>query len=153
VTNGFEVLNRKLRINAMFDYKGGYNLLNSEEQFLCQQSNSCPETSAWGVETWKQARAVAQRFTSVLTQYGYIEPVQFWRFRELSATYTFDDRFAERYLRVRGGSLTVGARNLQVWTKYTGVDPEANYSQGDTQSTLLTAGPPSYFTMRLNLTF
>ena len=153
VTNGFEILGRKLRINAMFDYKGGYNLLNSEEQFLCQQSNSCPETSAWGVQTWKQARAVAQRFTSVLTQYGYIEPVQFWRFRELSATYSFDERFAQRYLRVSGGSITLGARNLQVWTKYTGVDPEANYSQGDTQSTLLTAGPPSYFTARLNLTF
>ena len=153
ITNGVELLDHKLRVTALADYKGGYNLLNSEQQFLCQQSNSCKATSSYAASLWEQARSVAQRDTPVLTQYGYIEPVRFWRLREVSATYAFPERFLQRYARARSGSLTLGARNLHVWTKYTGVDPEANYGQGDTQLTLLTAGPPSYFTLRLNLGF
>lgn len=153
ISNGVELLGRRLRINTLVDYKGGSNLLNSEEQFLCQQSTSCPETSSLDAPLWRQARAIAQRDHPARTQYGYIERLQFWRIRELSATYTLSDQFAGRYLRARGGSITGGIRNLHVFTKYTGVDPEANYSQGDTQLTLLTAGPPSYFTFRLNLSY
>ena len=53
----------------------------------------------------------------------------------------------------RARSLTFGARNLHLWTKWTAADPEQNYNQGDTQLTLLTAGPPKYYTVRLNLRY
>ena len=46
-----------------------------------------------------------------------------------------------------------GARNLHVWSSYTGEDPEANYSTGNSQSDLLTAGPPTVFTVHLNLKY
>jgi len=45
------------------------------------------------------------------------------------------------------------ARNLHIWTKYTGTDPESNYATGDVQTDFETAAPPSYFTVRLNLHF
>jgi len=151
LTNGFEMLNHKLRINALFDYKGGSSLLNNEEGFLCQQTTSCPETSQPGIATWRQARAVAERDKNPITQWGYFEPLQFWRFRELTASYTLPDRFIQRTTRAQSASITLGARNLHVWTAWTAADPEQNYSQGDTQTTLLTAAPPRYITARLNL--
>ena len=152
VSNGFEMLSHKLRINALFDYKGGSSLLNNEEGFLCQQSTSCPETSTLNPPLWKQARAIAARDKSPLvSQYAYFEPLNFWRFRELTATYTLPDKFISKIARAQGASLTLGARNLHLWSKWTGADPEQNYSQGDTQLTLLTAAPPRYITVRLNL--
>ncbi|HTE45299.1 MAG TPA: TonB-dependent receptor, partial [Gemmatimonadaceae bacterium] len=153
IINGLDLLNRKLRISALFDYKGGANLLNNEEGFLCQQSTSCPETSTLHPDLWLQARAIASRDKTPVSQWGYFEKLQFWRFRELTATYTVPDRYASKVVRAQGASLTLGARNLHIWTKWTGADPEQNYNQGDTQLTLLTAGPPTYYTVRLNLRY
>ena len=47
--------------------------------------------------------------------------------------------------------ITVGGRNLKLWTNYTGADPESNYNTGDTQSDFATTSPPRYFIVRLNL--
>ena len=35
----------------------------------------------------------------------------------------------QRYLRAQHATLTFGVRNLKVWTKYTGEDPESNYGR------------------------
>jgi TonB-linked SusC/RagA family outer membrane protein len=153
ISNGLDLLTRALRISALFDYKGGGSLLNNEEGFLCQQTTSCPETSLPGIETWRQARAIAARDTPDRTQWAYFEHQRFWRFRELNVTYNLSEALAAKYLRSRGASLSLGARNLHVWTKWTGADPEQNYSQGDTQLTLLTAGPARYYIARLNLRY
>jgi RNA polymerase sigma-70 factor (ECF subfamily) len=40
-------------------------------------------------------------------------------------------------------------RDLADWAP----DPEQNYSQGDTQATLLTSGPARYYTVRINLRY
>jgi TonB-linked SusC/RagA family outer membrane protein len=154
ITNSIELLNHRLRLTGLTDYKGGYRVLNSEGQFLCQQrTNGCFDLTSFDAPLWRQARGVANRFTAVQTQTGYIERLKFWRIREVSATYTFSDAMAERLLRGRGGSISFGARNLHVFTKWTATDPEQNYSQGDTQSTLLTAAPPAYYTVRLNIRY
>lgn len=153
ITNGFDLLNRRLRISALFDYKGGANLQNNEEGFLCQQSTSCPETSTLHPELWRQARAIAARDKSPTTQWDYFESLQFWRFRELTATYTLPERISSKIARAQSASIVFGARNIHLWSKWTGADPEQNYSQGDTQLTLLTAGPPKYYTLRVNLRY
>jgi len=153
VQSGWDLFSRKLRITALFDYKGGASLQNNEEGFLCQQTTSCPETSTLHPELWKQARAVAERDKNPVTTYGYFENYRFWRFRELTATFTLPDKIASKAARAQNASIVFGARNLHVWTKWTAADPEQNYSQGDTQATLLTAGPARYYTVRLNLRY
>jgi TonB-linked SusC/RagA family outer membrane protein len=154
LVSGIDLFNRRLRIQGLVDHKGGYKVLNSEQQFLCQQAVSCLETSTLNPPLYRQARAVAQRFkTPVTTLDGYIEDNSFIRFRELSVTYTLPDRWARQLVRAKGATIVGAARNLAVWSDWTGVDPEQNYSQGDTQATLLTAGPPRYFTVRVNLRY
>ena len=48
-------------------------------------------------------------------------------------------------------SLTFSARNLHLWTSYTGTDPESNFSTGDVQNDFATTAPPRYYIVRLNL--
>jgi hypothetical protein len=153
--NTIDLFRRRLRINALVDHKSGFLVLNSEQQFLCQQrTNGCRGLTMEGASLFEQARAIAQRYKpGTVSQAGYIEDPSFWRIREVSATYTLSDDIAARILRVRNASLTAAVRNLKVFTDWTGTDPEQNYGQGDTQQTLLTAGPPMYVTFRLNVRF
>jgi TonB-linked SusC/RagA family outer membrane protein len=156
IQNGLDLLGRKLRINASFDYKGGHIANDGATSFLCQQYPSCPETSNPDVELWKQARAAAYRFGQVIngttftTDAGYNMNGQFWRFREFSATLVLPN-LVQRYLHSNQTSVTVAARNLWHRSKYTGVDPESNYGSGDELNDFNTAAPPTYFTFRLNL--
>jgi hypothetical protein len=59
----------------------------------------------------------------------------FIRWRELSVTYMTPQRVAAR-VGAQDLSLTVAARNLKLWTRYPGVDPEINvYSRGGADAT------------------
>jgi hypothetical protein len=151
VSSSVDLFRGRLRVNSLFDHKSGYRVLNSEQQFLCQQAPGCYGLTSYDAPLWEQARAIAQRFTPVLSQTGYIEDVSFWRIREVSVTYMLGEQWSQRFLRARDASITLAGRNLKIFTDWTGADPEQNYSQGDTQSTLLTAGPPTYFTVRVTV--
>jgi TonB-linked SusC/RagA family outer membrane protein len=154
ITNGVSLFNNRLRLTALVDHKGGYHLSNTEQSFLCQQSTSCVETSTLNPPLWRQARAIAIRdgTSPNTTNAGYYEKPEFWRIREVAATYELGENLARR-VKARGASLNVAARNLKIFTDWTGVDPEQNYGENDTQNTLLTAGPQSYFTARLTVRF
>jgi outer membrane receptor protein involved in Fe transport len=152
ITNGIDLFNRTLRLTALLDHKSGYHVANTEQSFLCQQSTSCPATSTLKPSLFLQARTIALRDGSPTTPHGFYEQPNFWRLREVSASYTLPRAWAQLF-RASSASVNVAARNVKVWTDWTGVDPEQNYSQGDTQATLLTAGPPQYFTMRFNVKF
>ncbi|MBX2820930.1 MAG: SusC/RagA family TonB-linked outer membrane protein [Rhodothermaceae bacterium] len=54
-----------------------------------------------------------------------IEKADFIRWRELSLTYRAPRNFVQS-MGLRNLSLTVAARNVALWTKYSGVDPELN---------------------------
>jgi TonB-linked SusC/RagA family outer membrane protein len=150
IANTVDLYRGRIRVNTLVDHKSGYRVLNSEQQFLCQQAPGCKGLTSYDASLWEQARAIAQRFTPVLSQAGYIEEVSFWRIREVSLTYTLTQSLAQR-LRSRDISITLAGRNLKIFTDWTGADPEQNYSQGDTQNTLLTAGPPTYYTVRVTI--
>src|SRR5207248_3070502 len=62
-------------------------------------------------------------------------PGDFIRWRELSVTYTTPQRLAAR-VGAQDMHLTLAARNLKLWTRYPGVDPEDNvYSRGGASTT------------------
>jgi TonB-linked SusC/RagA family outer membrane protein len=150
VQNGFDFFNRRLRIQSLFDYKGGFILSNGSVRFYCQQTSTCYDETHQGASLFDQARLVATRYKNPSTTIGYLENGQFWRFRELSATLTMPERFVAP-IHARDLSLTFSARNLHVWTAYTGTDPESNYSTGDVQNDFSTTSPRTYFILRANL--
>jgi TonB-linked SusC/RagA family outer membrane protein len=153
LTNGFDLFNRQLRITTLFDYKGGYLGDNDTQRIRCQNRLNCYEEANPTSPLALQARVVALRDNAARTQAGFIEDGKFVRWRELSVTYAAPTNIATRLFRAETASLTFAARNLHVWTNYTGVDPESSYGSLDVPNDFQTAPPPTYFTLRLNLGF
>jgi TonB-linked SusC/RagA family outer membrane protein len=153
ISTGFDFLNHMFRIEMLGDHKAGGRVFNNTQGFLCAQTEGCFGRSSEDAPLFDQARHVAARLTTTKTSFGYYELGDFWRLREVSMTWNVPARWVQRYGRAQSANLVFGARNLKVWTKYTGSgnDPEANYSTGDSQNDLLTTAPRRYYTVRLNL--
>ncbi|MCC6930404.1 MAG: SusC/RagA family TonB-linked outer membrane protein [Gemmatimonadaceae bacterium] len=151
--NGLDLFNRRVRISSLIDHKSGYKVLNSEQQFLCQQSLSCKATSSHDATLFEQARAIAQRFKTPQTTAGYMEEVSFTRIREVSVTYNVSPEWSRRLFKSQSVGIVGAVRNLAIFSDWTGVDPEQNYGEANLQQTLLTAGPPRYFTVRVNVRY
>ncbi len=170
IQSGFDLLNRKVRITANFDYKSGGNTLD-DNYFRCSSSpKACRETNDPTAPLDEQARAVAMIYgtkypngTTYTTRFGYFRSNQFWKFRELSGSIALPDRINRMIRSEQGSTFVLGVRNIHTWTSYTGVDPEENYGVGGTtpgNRTLPEVGndfnsspPPTYFTFRLNLKY
>jgi TonB-linked SusC/RagA family outer membrane protein len=162
VQSGFDLFKRMVRINALFDYKGGYSTQDGANNFQCNSPpQSCRETQDPTSPLWMQARAIAKTYgtevngTTYKSGAGYFINGQFWKFRELSAVLNLPDRI-NRLARAQSGSnIVFAARNLHLWTSFTGIDPEANagLNTNETQFEFQTAAAPTYFTLRLNLKY
>ncbi len=150
ITNGFDLLNRKVRITVLTDYKGGYSLFNNTAEFYATNFATWYTANVKSTPLWDQARSIAASSSKGSDFAGYAENGQYWKLREVSATFTLPNSLANR-IRARDASLVFSARNLHTWTKYTGVDPEENYSTGDVQTDFSTTAPPTYFIIRANL--
>jgi TonB-linked SusC/RagA family outer membrane protein len=149
VTNGFDFAQRRFRLAAMVDYKGGHKIYNNTERIRCASRLNCEGLISPEASLFEQARTVAVREHPGRTVGGFIEDGDFIRFRELSLSYNAGNL---RALRARSATLTLSARNLGVlWTKYTGVDPEAFATTGNAPSEFQAFAPPTFYTLRLSL--
>jgi TonB-linked SusC/RagA family outer membrane protein len=153
VQSNFDFLQKRLHVNVLLDYKGGYSLFNSTMQFYCLNTSTCYDETHPTAPLADQARLIAMRFKNPTTTAGYWENGQFWRLREVGATVTLPQAVAGR-IGSRDASVTFSGRNLHVWTKYKGTDPESGYTLDNLQNVqndFSTISPPTYFTVRLNL--
>ena len=160
ISNGFDLFSRNVRINSLFDYKGGGLLVNTNLGFQCNNTpKSCKDISTLDSPLARQAGAVAMSGPlpagQTTTAVAYTEPLQFWRFRELSATIALPQA-ATSWLRADNAAVTFAGRNLYTWTSYRGVDVEENgipifAFSNDVQNTTFSQGPRRYFTAKLTL--
>jgi hypothetical protein len=163
IQSGFDLFQRRLRISTLFDYRGGGNTPDGTNGFDCTSApQGCREDMDPSAPLAMQARAVAATLGSTgpdgvlrKTTLGYYLSDQFWKWRELSATYTLPNRVNSWIRGAPGSTLVFGVRNIHTWTKFTGLDPESNYgvNTGETQQEFNTAPQPTYFTLRLNLKY
>ncbi|MBX6330801.1 MAG: SusC/RagA family TonB-linked outer membrane protein [Gemmatimonadaceae bacterium] len=56
----------------------------------------------------------------------FIEDGSYTKLREISVAYTLDNRWVHNTLGLSSVDLRLSGRNLKTWTKYRGIDPEAN---------------------------
>jgi TonB-linked SusC/RagA family outer membrane protein len=154
VINGFDFWQRRLRLSGMVDYKGGHLVYNNSERIRCSSRNNCQGLIDPNASLFEQARTVAVREHASRTVAGFFEEGDFLRLRELSLAFTPEGEWIRRLLPTRSVTATLAARNLGIlWTKYTGVDPEAFGTTGDAPSSFQAFAPPTYFTFRLSLGF
>ena len=107
-----------LQLYTFLDYKGGHYLYNMVQQardfngvsFEMNDPNFDP-----------QDRALRNSGSDL----PYIEKADFVRLREVTLTYTIPTRFTQRF-GTDNLSLSLAGRNLALWSKYSGSDPEVN---------------------------
>ncbi len=155
LATGVNLFNNKVRLSAQADYRGGHLLYNLNEDFRCRARVNCVGLYDQNASEFERLRVIA------LTQAGakntadlYIEDAEFFKLREVSATFTAPDSWV-RGLRVDRLSLTLSGRNLWTETNYTGLDPELN-GQGNgnfAAREFLTQPPTRQFSARLNVGF
>lgn len=153
---GVDFWRRRFRLGAQIDYKGGFKTYNNTERIRCASRLNCSGLINPGSSLFEQARTVMVRESSAKSVAGFIEDGDFIRFRELNLTFTAPEQWAARYIRGHSLAATLAARNLGVlWTKYTGVDPEAfgATGTGNAASEFQSFAPPSYYAIRLSLGF
>lgn len=153
LTSGWEFLQRKLRVQSMLDYRGGNKWFNDTERLRCQRPN-CQGRNFPNAPFALQAANIARLEHPANTLDGYFMEGAFIRLREVSMQYTLSPALAGRVLRGRSASVSVAGRNLALWTKYLGTDPETafNFTSGtDVPADFQTLAPPSYFVFRINV--
>ncbi len=152
LTNGFELFKRRVRIAGLLDYKGGHLVYNNSERIRCASRFNCSALVNPASSLYEQARTVMVREHSSASAAGFFEKGDFIRFREMNVSFTVPEGTASRFLNSRSIVATVAARNIgMLWTKYTGVDPEAFGTTGDAPSSFQAFAPPTYFSFRLTL--
>ena len=163
--SGFTV-GGNLRLSALFDWKTGFKVFNQTQEFRDRQVVRSRE--ALDPESLS-AEERLRRFGPFRNESGdevnaaevreaYFQNGDFIRFREVSVTYALPSRLTQRFLAERA-SITVGAHNLALWTKFGGPDPEAlsNTAVAETaafgQYDFFNIPPARRLLVRLNLGF
>jgi TonB-linked SusC/RagA family outer membrane protein len=154
MTNGIDLWRNRVRLSAMVDYKGGHLVYNNTERIRCASRNNCSGLINPEASLRDQARTVLVREHPSRSVAGFFEDGDFVRLRELGVTFFTPQEWASRVLRGRSMTASLAVRNLGIlWTKYTGVDPEAFGTTGDAPSEFQAFAPPTYFSLRLNVGF
>jgi TonB-dependent starch-binding outer membrane protein SusC len=145
---------KTLRVQANFEYRGGFKQFDASEQFRCTfgtcRGNNDP-TDSWN----DKVCAAAALETSGAYEDCWIENADFLKLREVTVEYNFPDRWA-RVLKASHMSVALSARNLAtLWTLWKGVDPEVDSDGQDNFNRYQFAVQPlaRYFTIRFNASY
>jgi hypothetical protein len=157
-TPGIDLLKHHLRIQSLFDWRGGNKYYNNTERIRCTRPN-CNGLFNPAASFEEQAMDVAAIFSPEKTLDGYYQPGAFVKWRELSATLELPPGMFSK-VGARNASLVFSGRNLHLWTHYRGTDPESDYQATstppggtDTPSEFQTFAAPTIFQLRLNFGF
>jgi TonB-dependent starch-binding outer membrane protein SusC len=152
--NAVGLLGGRLRLGALLDYRGGYRLIDDvlAEQLLSGTARGDNDPRA---SLLQQAQAVAAAVIvsgpDGIQYFGPPQDASFVRLRELSFTLVASPGTA-RALHTTEVSISLLARNLWLWTRYTGTDPEFNtHMPVSLQNTFAVVPQPRYFVLRVNL--
>jgi TonB-linked SusC/RagA family outer membrane protein len=156
LTNIFGLFDGAIRVSTLFDYRGQfYNQWGYQNQ-RCVATGNCEAVNNPGAPFDEQAAAVMANSSTNRTQWGFFVPNDFVRFRELSVSYNLPTAFARR-ARASSASLVLSGRNLGVlWTKFPGIDPEANSAVANTgggNNDFFSPPVLRYWIARVNLSF
>ncbi len=161
---------RNLRLSALLDSKRNFSVLNNTAYFRETQlvrSNLRIDTTALSrrerlrrygnLTPGKPAFVTDKGNTAVVGDVmdGFIEPGDFTRLRELSATYMIPKSWLGNFGgTVSDASITLAFQNVKLWTNYSGADPEVNAQSGAfSREDFLTMPNPKKTVLRVNFNF
>ena len=157
VSPSLSFLRGQLRVSSMFVYKGGFIQTNFTELNKCN-IGGCRARNDPNAPIDEQV-AYAALAGPTLTYAGMAQNGTFTRWAEAAVVYELNEALRNR-IGGRSATLMLSARNLKLWTKYRGIDPEVaqNPELSGNFGTLWDLGydnpvsPPSrYYILRLTL--
>ncbi|MDQ6829226.1 MAG: SusC/RagA family TonB-linked outer membrane protein [Gemmatimonadota bacterium] len=169
ITNTFTIF-RNINIYALFQGQRGARAFNIgpfyRDQFLGNSAEVILPAGQGGYNARDRALRIGPfKSVSGATVGGtqgadaYLQSTDYVRFQELSVTLSLPNRFA-RAMRANSASLTLGGRNLNLWTRWQGADPDVNVLNTSTggisqflQAELFTTPPSRRWIARFNLQF
>ncbi|MBX6363890.1 MAG: SusC/RagA family TonB-linked outer membrane protein [Gemmatimonadetes bacterium] len=119
---------RNLRLYGLADWKTGYKKLDGNLRVRCVLFGRCRE-NFYPQEFLNDPVWLAQTQLGGAYVNGLINDASFLKLREISASYTLPEAWC-RAFGARAASITVAARNLYTWTKWTSLEPEASFLGG-----------------------
>ena len=145
-------IGERLRLYALGDARRGNRVHNFIEQLRCTggagaqfcRANYFPLEASPAYLAGAVPTAPSQGLTA-----EYFQDASFAKLRELSITYTLPASFLQSR-----ASVTLAGRNLMTWTKYRGLDPEANANNAGTTTQALDQAvtpPLRLFTSTINI--
>ena len=163
ITNTFTVM-RNLRITTLLDAKRDFSVYNNTRFFRETQlvrSNVRLDTTLLSREDRirRFGPFVSEANGSAVSindaREAFIEPGDFVRLREVSASYDLPRTLLEKLgKRVQGATLTLALQNVKLWSDYSGPDPEMNaQTNAFGREDFLTVPNPKRTVLRFNLTF
>ncbi len=157
-SNTFGFFKGRINVNTLIDYRGKYWNSYGIGVNRCVTAGNCPEVNVPGSSLEAQAAAVAASSGTLNnTRWGIFKPNDFIKLREISVSANLPESYVGRYLRGRAAQIVFSGRNLStLWTKYPGIDPEANRQVSNLANGNDDLGtPPAIrtFNVRLNLSF
>ena len=145
-----------LTVSTLFEGRGGHFTGNDTEAFRCgyRSTRGCAAVGDPNASLEEQAAYLADRFLG--STYGYVEKADFYKWRELSLSFSTPSAWAQRFSQLDGLRLTLAGRNLATFTDYPGLDPETVEGGGNanfSQSEFNTQPPVRYLMLRLDYSF
>ncbi|MDB4876371.1 MAG: putative outer membrane protein [Gemmatimonadetes bacterium] len=130
LSNSFGLLNNRFHVTALLDYRGSFWNTYTIGSNRCVSALNCEAINVKGSSLADQAAAVAAASAALKnTKWGIYQPNDFVKLREISVTADLPANLTSKFLRGRTAQLVLSGRNLAtLWTKYPGIDPEANRS-------------------------
>lgn len=123
-----ELSYRRVSLNAMMDYQGG----NKKMDFSHWWDTRVRSGDAYLALVRKPDGATTPAadslvdFAQVLGSTAYVESADYIALRELSLSFDLPDTWVTP-VRMRNTSLRLSGRNLKLWTRFPGVDPQTNW--------------------------
>jgi TonB-linked SusC/RagA family outer membrane protein len=112
----------RFRFYGLVDFERGDNKFDNNLRINCQLNGDCiyavfPANYDPGIVAQVQNSGTLRNF--------FIKPASFTKLRELSVSYDASEH-AAHFIGANSMAITMSARNLHTWTRYTGLDPESS---------------------------
>lgn len=111
----------RFRLYAMIDFQRGFKKTDTNYEQVCQVFGGCLENIY--PEQYDPVQVAHAQNGGGQLQDFYIRSANFAKLREVSLTFDVPSR-TTRYVGAKSMAVTLTGRNLHMWTKYTGLDPE-----------------------------
>lgn len=117
------LFDQRLRISTLLDRHSGFVQVDRTEWLQCS-SRRCRAAVDPSTSLSEQARVTALEAAGCSCWYMPMQPGDFTRLREVAMTLDMPDHWM-RAVKLGRGTIGVSARNLALWTSFSGPDPEA----------------------------